>query len=130
MAFESFNALDVSLPAASDLTSSGSVNPQFCAVLLGSGGVAFATAAGNITGILQDKGASAANRATAVRTVPGTVTKALAGGTGWTAGANLEVVGAVGALQTKVAGVIVAQGVDATSAGSYGTVILKQGQSA
>ncbi len=134
MAFESFPQYDLDFSANADLTSSGTVNPQFCACKLTSTGVAFATAAGNILGIMQDKGASASGRATSVRTVNGTISKALAdaGGSGWTAGDNLEVYGTVGGLQTITTGgaKIVAMGIETTTAGNYGAVILKQGQSA
>jgi hypothetical protein len=111
--------INYGFPAGAVLSSN-----QFCAVTVSSGNIALSAAGKNMDGILQDKpdgigqGGSVAMFG---------VSKALAGGTGFSAGDLLEVVASTGAFQTlNVNGTTtaVAKAVTTAAAGVIGTVII------
>jgi hypothetical protein len=94
---------------------------QYCGVVIGSTGIATATAAKNIDGILQDK-PNAAGVSGEVAMFG--VSKALSAGTGFAAGDLLEIVTG-GGFQTQTStNTVVAKAVTAAAAGAVGTVII------
>jgi len=103
-------------PASADLSAS-----QFCAVTINSSGnIALAAAGKNMDGILQDK-PNALGQGGEVAMFG--VSKALAGGTGFSAGDLLEVTTG-GAFQTLAGTTAVAKAVTAAAAGAIGSVII------
>lgn len=108
--------LNYGFSASADLSTK-----QYCAVVVGSTGIATATAAKNMDGILQDK-PSASGQAGEVAMFG--VSKALAAGTGYAAGDLLEVVTG-GGFQTQTStNTVVAKAVTAAAAGAIGSVII------
>src|SRR5690242_4719033 len=94
---------------------------QYCAVIVGSTGIAVAAAAKNMDGILQDK-PNAAGVAGEVAMFG--VSKALSGGTGFSAGDLLEVT-TNGAFQTQTStNTVVAKALTTAAAGAIGSVII------